>query len=80
MDPERRSELDRAAKRQSASAIARGAGPAADHRRRDRPGAHGSAASVEAKPGLSIKLEQLRAFYGAPNRSRASTWSSAPTR
>jgi phosphate transport system ATP-binding protein len=63
MDPESQSELDR--QRQSSSDATPDPGP-----RRITPSPTASApasngASLDAKPGLSVKLEQLRAFYGS---------------
>ncbi|HSZ15006.1 MAG TPA: phosphate ABC transporter ATP-binding protein PstB [Solirubrobacteraceae bacterium] len=63
-DPESRSELDRG----RADAGTRDAGAERGPRRitgaATTPRPTGSTPSAEAKPGLSVKLEQLRAFYG----------------
>ncbi len=65
MDPESRSELDREQMGQSASTSGAELGPPRITSAATVPAPTGSAASVAAKPGLSIKLEQLRAFYGS---------------
>jgi phosphate transport system ATP-binding protein len=62
VDPESRSELDREERRSAEPA------PEQTPRRITSPPSNGSSAAaaspVEAKPGLSVKLEGLRAFYG----------------
>jgi phosphate transport system ATP-binding protein len=62
MDPESQSELDRQERSSGQAASERGPRRITASATASAP-AH-SSASVEAKPGLSVTLEQLRAFYG----------------
>jgi phosphate transport system ATP-binding protein len=63
MDPERQSELDR--QERSSGQAAAEPGPRRITGSATASAPANSSASVEAKPGLSVRLERLRAFYGS---------------